>query len=93
MGFRRFLMWPRWDDKTEEQDQRFGLFGMIVSIGGTFIGMPAAFCFLAIAWYGGGGLRFWFLGLASLIFGLWGLWQLFFGSRVRPGQFYRDKPK
>ena len=87
----RFLMWPRWDDETESQYQRYPILGMVLAIAGTLIGLPASFVFLSIALYSSGGLRFWMLGLGSMLFGLWGTWQLIFGARSRPGKLYRDK--
>lgn len=59
---------------------------MLLSLGGTFIGIPAAFVFLAIAGYGTGGPRFWVLGALSLLFGLWSLWAFFGGSGSRSGE-------
>lgn len=88
---RRFFMRPRWEDETETQVQRFGIFGMVLSLAGTFIGMPAAFTFLAMAIYGTGRLSDWILGLLFLTSGLWGLWLMFFGDRTRPGRLYRDR--
>ena len=87
----RFRMWPRWDDETESQYQRYPILGMVLAIAGTMVGLPASFCFLAAALYADAGLRFWMLGLGSFAFGLWGLWQLIFGARSRPGRLYRDK--
>lgn len=60
--------------------------GIVLSIAGTFAGMPAAFTFLAIAWYGNGGPLFWILGAGSLAFGLFGMWQLMLGARTKPGK-------
>lgn len=87
----RFRMWPRWGDETETPYQRCGIFGMVFSIAGVFAGMPAAFTFLAMALYGTGALRDWLLGFLFLAFGLWGLWQMMFGARSRPGRIYKDK--
>lgn len=87
------LKWPHWNSDTDTQFQRYGCSGLLLGLGGTFIGMPAAFVFLAIAVYGKGGLQFWILGILSLLFGLCGLWQFFFGGRGRPGRLYRDSEK
>lgn len=67
--------------------------GIVFALGGTLIGLPASFCFLAIALYGGGSLRFWLLGIGSLMVGLWGLSQVFFGGRGKPGRIYKDTPE
>jgi len=88
----RFGRWPWWDSETETLVQRHPILAMVLSLAGTLIGLPAAFVFLAIALYGTGTLREWLLGGAFLAFGLWGLWQLMFGARGRPGRIYRDKP-
>ena len=57
---------------------------MLLAIGGTFAGLPAAFVFLAIAVYGNGSPIFWILGLLSLVFGLLGLREFFSGGRGKP---------
>ena len=62
---------------------RSGIPGLILALSGTFIGMPAAFVFLAIGIYGKGSLLIWILGVLSLLFGLCGLGQFFFGVRSR----------
>lgn len=86
-------MWPRWDEETDTQYQRYPILAMVVAIAGVFAGMPAAFTFLAMAMYGTGALRDWILGLLFLAWGLWGLWQIVFGARGRPGRLYRDKKR
>lgn len=84
-------VWPLRDGETDPQYQRYGIPGMVLSVAGAFIGIPGAFVFLAMAMYGTGALRDWIFGLLLLAFGLWGLWQVVFGARGRPGRLYRDK--
>jgi len=81
-----------WDQDTDSQYQRYGVFGIVLALCGAFIGMPGAFVFLAIRWYGRGGPLELILGILFLAFGLWGMWQLIFGARSRPGRIYRDRP-
>src|SRR5437870_1605911 len=87
---RPFLMWPKWDDQTEQQYQRYGCSGILLPLVGTVIGMPAAFLFLTAAQHVGG-ITNWILGFGSLLLGLIGMWHLFFGYRTKAGRLFRTK--
>jgi hypothetical protein len=81
------------EGETDSHYQRHPILGMVLAIAGVFAGMPAAFTFLAVAIYGKASWTMWALGLGCLAFGLWGLWQIIFGARGRPGRLYRDRKR